>query len=563
MEALREEQVSSKVLDHLGLVASTIEKLGLVEKIDQRIPISKAKGAKVTIGQRVAAMILNGLGFIDDRLYMFPQFLKNKPVDRLFGADLCAEDFNDDALGRGLDEIYDYGVTRLFSDVSFEIGDENQLLGNNAHFDTSSLSVYGEYENQVQPEDKQSETVKQTGIEEAPKINHGYSKDHRPDLKQMVINLATTGSAAFPIWMESHSGNASDKNILHQAAQRMQDFCHGLKDVPEFMYVGDSAMYEKCTKQKGSLIWLSRVPSNIKAAKELLVRDKNDFAWIELDDGYRMCPIEICHQGVHQRWVIIFSKHAYLREIKTLEKNITQEYEQQTKALWHLSHQTYQCQEDANQALMELEKKFKYHCSVCEVKQVNKHKGRGRPKKGEQGKLLGYQVHAKLEQDAQKIKLHRNQKGRFILATNQIDREKLPDNQVLTEYKFQSKTESGFRFIKDDTFEVASIFLKKPERIAALMMIMTLCLMVYSFAQYDLRCALEKNDKTIPNQNGKPTKKPTMKWVYRLFHGVQVLRIRTKLFFQELVINLDDVLKTIIGYFGSHAMRIYSLELSG
>lgn len=95
------------------------------------------------------------------------------------------------------------------------------------------------------------------------------------------------------------------------------------------------------------------------------------------------------------------------------------------------------------------------------------------------------------------------------------------------------------------------------------MMIMTLCLMVYSFAQYDLRCALEKDNATIPNQDGKPTKQPTMKWVYRMFHGIQVLYIRTKAFFQELVINLDDVLKTIIGYFGAPAMRIYSLDSGG
>lgn len=561
MEALQADQVSGKVLDHLGLVASTIEKLGLVEKIDHRIPLKKSKGVNVTIGQRVCAMILNGLGFIDDRLYMFPQFLKNKPVDRLFGADVCAEDFNDDALGRGLDRIYEYGVTRLFSDLAFEIGDEHQLLGHSAHFDTSSLSVYGAYE--AQAEGEQSETPKATEGNAPLKINHGYSKDHRPDLKQMIINLATTGSAAFPIWMEAHSGNASDKKILHQAAQRMRDFCQGLKDVPEFMYVGDSAMYEKCTQQKGSLIWLSRVPSHIKAAKELLQRDKNDFIWVELDDGYRMCPIEIRHQDVHQRWVIIFSEHAYQREIKTLEKNIAQEYEQQTKALWHLSHQTYQCQEDAHQALEQLEKKFKYHRSVCEVRQITRHKGRGRPKKEVQKELLGYQVHAKLEQDEEKIKPHREQKGRFILATNQIDRGKLPDDQVLTEYKFQSKTEQGFRFIKDDTFEVASIFLKKPERITALMMVMTLCLMVYSFAQYDLRCALEKDNATIPNQDGKPTKKPSMKWVYRMFHGIQVLHIKTRAFFQELVINLDDILKRIIGYFGAHAMRIYSLDSSG
>ena len=80
---LEEDQISGKVLDHLGLVAATIKGLGLVDKIDERIPISTEKGAKATIGQRVSAMILNGLGFIDDRLYMFPEFLKNKPVDRL------------------------------------------------------------------------------------------------------------------------------------------------------------------------------------------------------------------------------------------------------------------------------------------------------------------------------------------------------------------------------------------------------------------------------------------------------------------------------------------------
>ena len=77
---LKEEQISGKVLDHLGLVAATIEELRLVKRIDERIPVSKQKGGKTTIGQRVSAMILNGLGFIDDRLYMFPEFLKNKPV---------------------------------------------------------------------------------------------------------------------------------------------------------------------------------------------------------------------------------------------------------------------------------------------------------------------------------------------------------------------------------------------------------------------------------------------------------------------------------------------------
>ena len=62
---IKEENASSQVLDHLGLVASVIKDIGLISKIDERIPVSKEKGAKLTIGQRVAAMILNGLGFME------------------------------------------------------------------------------------------------------------------------------------------------------------------------------------------------------------------------------------------------------------------------------------------------------------------------------------------------------------------------------------------------------------------------------------------------------------------------------------------------------------------
>jgi len=52
MKFISQEQISGKVLDHLGLVSATIEKLGLCEKIDQLIPVCHEKGAKTTMGQR-------------------------------------------------------------------------------------------------------------------------------------------------------------------------------------------------------------------------------------------------------------------------------------------------------------------------------------------------------------------------------------------------------------------------------------------------------------------------------------------------------------------------------
>lgn len=210
---LKEEDVSSQVLDHLGLVASVIKDIGLIEKIDARIPLSKSKGAKVTIGQRVSAMILNGLGFMDDRLYMFPTFLENKPVHRLFEDNVCATDFNDDALGRGLDEIFNFGVTQLFSELAFDIGVAQHLLGRGAHFDTTSLSLYGEYGSDDKGASNEAEPTELPARKAPIDITYGYSKANRPDLKQVVLNLATTGVANFPIWMESCSGNVSDKVV--------------------------------------------------------------------------------------------------------------------------------------------------------------------------------------------------------------------------------------------------------------------------------------------------------------------------------------------------------------
>ena len=118
------------------------------------------------MGQRVAAMILNELGFLNDRLYMHSTFFEDKPVEHLLGKGITADNLNDDALGRALDTIYDYGPTKLFSEIAFKIGREHNLLGKTARFDTTSISVYGEYEYCDR-------------TEEAIDITYGFSKDTR------------------------------------------------------------------------------------------------------------------------------------------------------------------------------------------------------------------------------------------------------------------------------------------------------------------------------------------------------------------------------------------------
>lgn len=541
---LRAEDVQGQVLDHLGIVASVISRLKLVEKINSRIPVSKEKGAKTTMGQRVAAMILNGLGFTDDRLYLFPEFLKNKPIERLLGKGLSASDFNDDATGRCLDEITNYGTTPFFTEIAFEVGLAESLLDSSAHFDTTSLSVFGEYDSD--------------DVSNSFKVTHGHSKAHRPDLKQMILNLATTG-AGFPIWMEAHSGNASDKKILEGGASRMQAFCNLLKSAPTFLYVGDSAFYERCVKEPVAFKWLSRVPERLKAARQWVEQPDEAFSWLSLGSGYTMTPLpEAGYGDVSQRWVMIHSEKAMARENKTLEKHIAKERDALEKALWHLSNQVFKCDNDAEKAGLQETKPLKYHHTSWTITPVEKHAGRGRPKKGIAPLTHGYRIQGIFEQDNHKIELIKRRKGRFILATNELDCAALAEQDFLMEYKKQYKTEQGFAFIKSNDFEVSSIFLKKPSRIQALMVVMTLCLMVYSFAQYHLRKSLVEAEESIPDQLKKATQKPSMSWVFRLFQGIQLWLIPTAEGVNGLVVNLTALTRRIIGYFGPVAENIYA-----
>lgn len=143
------------------------------------------------------------------------------------------------------------------------------------------------------------------------------------------------------------------------------------------------------------------------------------------------------------------------------------------------------------------------------------------------------------------------------MATNQLDEMVLSNEEVLREYKGQSGTERGFKFIKDDTFQVDSVFLKTPGRIDALMMVMTLCLMVYGVSEYELHQSLQEKNETIPSQTKKPTSTPSLRWVYFLFRVVNEVSVMTGAHAQKLVVNLNATLRKIIKHFGSRASAIY------
>lgn len=196
----------SYVLDHLGLVAGMFDELGLGDVIDQATQ-QNPEMRDLTAGEAVKAMGLNGLGFINQALDLVPRFFQNKPTSRLVSPRVTPAQLNDDALGRTLDTLYNYGVTELYSLMAATAAKRLGLVPRLAHLDTTRLHVDGRYNSAEEPE---AEVIHST---------RGYSRDHRPDLNQVMLEFIVEHQAGIPLLMQPLSGNSSDAHAFGQVVQ--------------------------------------------------------------------------------------------------------------------------------------------------------------------------------------------------------------------------------------------------------------------------------------------------------------------------------------------------------
>ena len=180
----------------------------------------------------------------------------------------------------------------------------------------------------------------------------------------------------------------------------------------------------------------------------------------------------------------------------------------------------------------------------------------GRPSQNQKPHQSHYCIEANLIHNPEAIATARQKAGRFILATNVLDYEQFSNSELLIEYKEQQSTERGFRFLKDPLFFTSSIFLKSPQRITALAMVMGLSLLVYSLGQRALRLALAQAQQTIPNQLGKPTASPTLRWVFQCFMSVHLMTIGDL----KQITNLTSERCHILQFLGSSCRKYYLLN---
>jgi transposase len=331
----------------------------------------------------------------------------------------------------------------------------------------------------------------------------------------------------------------------------------------KFKWIADSALYTKDKLLKSNdYTWITRVPETITEVKRLVEKPDEEISWLERKNGYKTSMTISTYGGIPQRWILVFSEQAYHREKKTLEKKIEKEAEALKQALWHFGNEEFHCEGDALKSLDTIKKEHKWHTIESRVVASCKYSSRGRPKRGAEKVVAGYKIEATFSRNEEAIKKVLSSKGRFVLATNELKESVCTEEGILEEYKEQQDVERGFRFLKDPWFMVDSVFLKTPKRIEALMMVMTLCLMVYNFGQYRIRERLKEQEATLPNQLGKEGCNPTLRWIFQLMEGIGIVYFyeeQSSQHIREVMTNLTHLRRKIIFLFGETAERMYGL----
>ncbi|WP_430639920.1 IS1634-like element ISCwa1 family transposase [Crocosphaera watsonii WH 8501] len=536
------EEIQVKNLDHLGIVAGLIDEIEIVKIINNKLGIDVRE--KISAGTVVKSILINGLGFVSRPLYLFSYFFQDKAIEKLLGERIKPDYLNDDKIGRVMDELYKYGLNDIFIEVVLEVIKKFKIDLKYSHLDSTSFHLDGEYKREEDKEKQEEEKI----IKERPIfIKKGYSRDHRPDLKQCVLDLITSQDGDIPLFVRVGDGNESDKAVFGKV---LVEFKKQIKF--DSIMVCDSALYGQENLQLiQHLKWITRVPMTIKKAKELVqnieveeVKDEDKEKRSDLNlESYTWKEEIVTYGGIKQTWLIVLSEKRQKSDLEKLEKQLSQEEKKSQKFLKEIQSEEFEHPQAARYKLKAINKKLR----LLEIKEVELIETYSKKKE----KI--YKMISLIIKKDEEISRKTKEAGKFILATNLVEENKLEASEILITYKNQQSTERGFRFLKDPLFFTDSFFVEKPERIETMLFLMSLCLLIYNLGQRELRNCLKRVKKGINNQVGKVTLRPTLRWIFQCFQGIHyVILNRVK-----QIVNLTEERRFILSLLPASCQRYY------
>ena len=518
-------------VDFYPIIRAYIQRLGLVELINSLIPTQM----EVQPGLIVAGMIQDTFSGRSP-LYRLEEFFKTQDTELLLGTYVEPDAFKDYNVGRVMDRIYETGASRIFSEVSYRAAIIFNLDLSQGHWDSTSVSVWGDYDFYSNEDDPRL------------KITFGHSKNLRPDLKQFMISMLCVENN-IPILGDCHDGNSSDKTLNNKLLTRIsKDLAkHGLGE-GAFTYVADSALVSEenlaCFKGDGiqrPMYFVTRLPFTYNETDRCVKEAVRADQWKEIGvlarslptrkrpvASYRGYESEVELYGTSYRAVVIHSSAHDKRRNKRIDRELKQERNCLMEEIQRSNQITFYCEADALSHLDRLKAlSSPYYRVDGQITEIPVY-GRGRPSKSEPRKIIKrhWQIKATILEKADAVAKKREEAGCFVLLTNRPaqgeDAQSAED--LLRSYKAQDGIERNYSFLKDPLI-VNDLFLKKPERIEALGMILLICLLIWNLMQRSMRLYVEKTGTTVEGWKGKPTDRPTSFMMTTKFQGLQVVRV--------------------------------------
>lgn len=454
-------------------------------------------------------------------LYRIEEELEGLDLKLLFGEDYLPSDFNDDHLAKLLDRIAETGSTGLFSRiaansyVNFKIPVTHIL-----HADTTSYVFYGD-----------CKVCEQEGYE-GLNVTYGHSKDKHPELKQIMTGMLTD-EYGIPVYEQTLDGNTSDSTWFKSAIQYLQklfdDSCS------DYTFIADSKLVNKKNIEviygdKDPIRIISRCPSNFnskiaeKVIKQAYLLNKWEDIGICCEDEESKRAARYDAQG--------FVKTIYGHEFRLVvikgddkENKVDKEIKKEKKAIEDDIKKSFKepfsCSPDAEKEIAAFLKRYKN--SLVDIKLgiekvVTEKRSRGRPSKNQKEPTIIEKFEVKLDElteNEERVKKYKQDSESFVLITN-VSAEEKNNKRILQDYKHQRVIENNFEELKKPTM-VSTIFLEKPERIDALMMLLHVSLLIRVLMRVIARMNLKKESEApLIDFAGRPLVNPTADKLLRL-----------------------------------------------
>lgn len=524
----------SRTIGALPIIHRILERCQLREILWRHLPTEDSRH-RVPTATAILLMVRNIL-ISREPLYGIGQWAAAFVPELLELGEDQLKSLNDDRVGRALDRLFDADFPALLMDVTRHVVREFDLDLSELHNDSTTVRFFGAYDECEQPQPRRGKLT--------AAIRHGHSKDHRPDLKQLLYILTLTDDGGVPVYFTTDDGDTNDDqthistwNVLYQLTGRA-----------DFLYIADCklASAENLThisQQGGRFITvLPKNRSEARAMQATLLDQPDSLHWVMLyevrdDDGilrqrYQTLREEqLTADGYRLLWIHSLSKAVSddAGRMKALQRTIDDLGKLRVRLQSPRSRMRQQARvaQEVDAILERRGTRELLHVDILEQEQITPTRGQSRSSAKNKKYTCDIKPRFDLSWhvDAEQLERVRRADGVFPLITN--DRH-MTVEEVLRAYKRQPLIEKRFSQFKSD-FHVAPVYLKEISRIESLLCIYFLALLTQTLLERELRRAMADAElDSLPlYPESRPCRRPTTRRVIDVLESLSRHRLTT------------------------------------